>query len=267
MRLSRNSWFNGIVVTLLFVALQGVSIFLIAHSSVVQQAGIVRLINSGHHFLWKRQQSIDYYFQLNSINKALVEDNIELRTQLIRYQTTMMPNTSIDSIYSCIGAEVVFNTTAHAQNYLIINRGSNHGVQPDMGVIGDHGVVGIVHVVHPNYSRVISLLNTKVRINARVEPGQATGSLSWDGKSIRSALISDMPQHSHVAVGDTAVTSGLSQIFPARIPLGVVTATDITRGTFLEAQITLFQNFNTLRYVYVVRNAYAQEINNLLVDL
>jgi len=267
MRRYHNTLLQRIYVITLFAVLQGISIFLMARNSVVQQAGIVSYLSSGHYFLWKRQQAIDNYFHLNILNKTLAEENMRLRTELLIYQSASIPHPPFDSIYSCIGAEVVHNTTAHLQNYIVINKGSNHGVEPDMGVIGEQGVVGIVQIVHENYSRVLSLLNNKIQINARIEPGHATGSLAWDGKNIYTATISDIPQHSQVAVGDTAVTSGLSQIFPSRIPLGVVTGTTITQGTFLEAQIRLFQNFNTLRYVYVVPNLHASEINKLLDEL
>ena len=266
MRHAYNSLLKKIVVIATFVALQGVSIFLMARNSVIQQAGIVRYINSGHYFVWKHQKNIDNYFHLNAVNKELSEENLRLRSELFTYQSTITPPAPFDSVYSYICAEVIHNTTAHIQNYLIINKGSNHGVEPDMGVVGNYGIIGIVHTVSENNARVLSLLNNKIRISARIEPGNATGSLVWDGKSIHSATISDIPQHSQVAVGDTAVTSGISQIFPASIPLGVVTSTSITQGTFLEAQIRLFQNFNTLRYVYVIRNLHAQEINNLLME-
>jgi len=259
------SWIQRITLILLFTVFQAISIYLMARNSVVQQAGIVRFLSAGHHFFWKRQKSIDNYFHLNTVNKELADENMRLRTELFKYQSVFIPPASLDSTYSCISAEVVHNTTSSHQNFLIINKGSLHGVQPEMGVIGDQGVIGIVQNVYENHSRIISLLSTQIQINARIEPGGEIGSLAWNGKSIRTATIPDLPQHSHVAIGDTVVTSGFSQIFPARIPLGVVTGTTITQGTFLEAQIRLFQNFNTLRYVYVIQSTHAQDIRNLLV--
>ena len=261
-----NSWQRRITEILLFIVLQIVAISLMARNSVVQQAGIVRFLSSGHHFLWKRQKAIDNYFHLNTVNRELADENMRLRTELFKYQSAAVPSAPLDSIYSCISAEVVHNTTSSLQNFLIINKGSNHGIEPEMGVIGDQGVIGIVLNVSENHSRVISLLSTKIQINARIEPGGGVGSISWDGKNIHTVTISDLPQHSQVAVGDTVVTSGFSQMIPARIPVGVVTGTTITQGTFLEAKIRLFQNFNTLRYVYVVRSIHAQDIHTLLTE-
>lgn len=264
MRRRHHSWLHNIIAILLFCTLQGIAVFLMARNSVVQQAGIVQAVRSGHYLVWKRQMAIGNYFRLTTVNKDLAAENMRLRTELFKYQSAAIPSSPLDSIYTCISAEVIHNTTSHLQNFLIINKGSEHGIEPDMGVIGDHGVVGIVRNVSKYNSRVASLLHTKIPISVRIEPGQATGSLTWDGKSIRTASISGMLQHSQVAIGDTVFTSGFSQIFPARIPLGVITATNVTQGTYLEAQVRLFQNFNSLRYVSVVKSLHAQEINNLL---
>jgi len=262
----QKSWIQRVTTILLFVVFQAIAIVFMTNNSVVQQAGIVRFLSAGHHFLWKRQKAIDNYFHLSTVNRELANENMYLRTELYKYQSIFIPPAPLDSTYSCISAEVVHNTTSSNQNFLVINKGSIHGIEPEMGVIGDQGVIGIVQNVYEHHSRIISLLSNKIQINARIEPGGEIGSLAWNGKNIHSANIPDLPQHSQVAVGDTVVTSGVSQIFPARIPLGIVTGTTITQGTFLEAQIRLFQDFNTLRYVYVIRSRHAQEIRNLLAE-
>ena len=266
MHRNNNTWLKKIAVVALFVILQGVSLFLMARYSVTQRASIVHSLNAGHYFLWERQQVVERYFSLHAVNRELANENMRLRTELFKYQSVSIPNAPLDSIYSCVSAEVVLNTTSRLQNYLIINKGSDHGIEPDMGVIGDHGVVGIVRDVNKRYAKVISLLNTRSQISARIEPGGATGSLVWEGKGIHSATIIDMPQNSQVARGDTVFTSGFSQIFPPHIPLGEVTGTSISQGTFLEAKIRFFQNFNTLRYVYVIHNLHSQEIKELTTE-
>jgi len=259
-----NTWLKKIAIAILFITLQGVSIFLMARYSVTQQARIVHTLNAGHYFLWERQQIIEKYFSLNTVNKELANENMRLHAELFKYQSLYTPPSPFDSVYACIGAEVVFNTTSSLQNYLIIDKGSDDGIQPDMGVIGIQGAVGIVRDVNKRFSKVISLLNTQSPISARIEPGGATGSMVWDGKSIHTSVIIDMPLNSEVNRGDTAYTSGFSRIFPPHIPLGVVTGTSITQGTFLEAKIQIFQNFNTLRYVSVIQNLRSKEINDLI---
>ncbi|MCL2502639.1 MAG: rod shape-determining protein MreC, partial [Bacteroidales bacterium] len=72
--------------------------------------------------------------------------------------------------------------------------------------------------------------------------------------------------HSSVAPGDTVVTSGFSEIFPAHIPVGIITATSIKKGTYMDATVALFQNLNTLQHVNIIRSLHAGEIKALLSD-
>ncbi|MCL2738469.1 MAG: rod shape-determining protein MreC [Bacteroidales bacterium] len=251
---------------MLFLVLQGIAILLMTRNSVYQQAGMLHFFNAGRYRVWEYQENIHNYFKLQSTNKELAEENTRLRTALLAKPESSYQYAAADSLFAFIGAEVVYNSTSRLQNYMVINRGSEQGITPEMGVIGNRGVVGIVQSVQKNYALVRSLLNTRFQISVRVTPGQYTGTLFWDSKSIRTANISDMPQHSSVSPGDTVVTSGFSEIFPAHIPIGVITATSIKKGTYMDATVELFQNFNTLRHVDIIRSLHAAEIKTLLQD-
>jgi rod shape-determining protein MreC len=73
---------------------------------------------------------------------------------------------------------VVNNSVSHRQNYITINIGRNNGAYQGMGVISNDGVVGVIAATSPNYSTVISLLNTTLgsRLNMQV---WSFGSLLW----------------------------------------------------------------------------------------
>jgi hypothetical protein len=50
-----------------------------------------------------------------------------------------------------------------------LNSGVLAGVESDMGVINNLGLVGIIDNTSPRYSTVISILNVKSRINAKIK--------------------------------------------------------------------------------------------------
>jgi rod shape-determining protein MreC len=50
-----------------------------------------------------------------------------------------------------------------------------------MGVINSLGIVGIENT-SPNYATVISILNKKSQINAKIKKSNHFGSLIWNGK-------------------------------------------------------------------------------------
>lgn len=62
---------------------------------------------------------------------------------------------------------VVNNSVSHRQNFITINIGINDGAYQSMGVICDGKVVGVIAATSPNYSTVISLLNTTLKVSAK----------------------------------------------------------------------------------------------------
>ena len=51
-------------------------------------------------------------------------------------------------------AKVVSNSAERADNYLVIDKGEDDGVKPEMGVVGGGGVVGIVYLTGKHHSLV-----------------------------------------------------------------------------------------------------------------
>jgi rod shape-determining protein MreC len=76
-------------------------------------------------------------------------------------------------------------------------------------------------------------------------------------------LLKEIPLQCKFHPGDTIYTSGYSSIFPADIPLGVTGESRIVNGATNEIKIKLFQDFSTLRYVTVVTNVGAKEMEYL----
>jgi rod shape-determining protein MreC len=82
-----------------------------------------------------------------------------------------------------------------------------------MGVINNLGLVGIDNT-SPRYSTVISILNVKSRINAKIKSNHF-GSLIWNGKSTGFVQLIDVPRLASVRKGDTIVT-GMQSNFPRK---------------------------------------------------
>ena len=102
-----------------------------------------------------------------------------------------------------------------------------------------------------------------MNVSARLGQNGTTGPLSWDGKSNNGALIKEIPLHMELTPGDTVYTSGYSSIFPPDIPLGITGESRIVNGSTYEIKVTLFEDYNSLRYVTVVENLNKDEIKSL----
>lgn len=83
-----------------------------------------------------------------------------------------------------------------------------------MAVTSRDGVVGIIQNISNTYAVVLPLINTNLKISAKIKKNGYYGSLQWDGNDYRYSYLNDIPFHVDVAQGDTIVTSGFSSIFP-----------------------------------------------------
>lgn len=218
------------------------------------------------------------YFHLRDINEDLQQRNASLELEILTlkdrlrsmeetiYGDTMTVDSSLTA-YRFIIAHVINNSVTRSRNYITIEKGSDDGIQPEMGIVDQNGVVGVVNIVGPHTSRVMSLLNPDFRLSCKVKGSDAFGSLVWNGKRPDEALLEELPRHVPFNVGDTIVTSGHSLIFPPGIPVGtILSQKKDDDDNFYTLQIKLLTDFTTLSTVRVISNAYRDEINQIESD-
>lgn len=221
---------------------------------------------------YKGANNVTSYFNLHDTNEDLNRRNAELQSEVGRLQGIihrLQEEYQLDTLvldsdvrqFDYITAHVISNSVSHPYNYLTINKGSNDGIRPELGVIDRNGVVGIVSNVGQSSARVISLLNPHFRLSCKIKRSEYFGSLVWDGKNPTEASLEELPRHTMFNVGDTIVTSGYSAVFPAGLPVGVVLDDDTDKNqNFFTLRIRLLADFTTLSNVQVVVNNKADEL-------
>jgi rod shape-determining protein MreC len=206
--------------------------------------------------------NISEYLTLKKANEILAIENARLRNLLPESSliTDKQEYFSKDSMFRYISAKVISNSINHQKNYLMLNKGSRHGIQKDMGVITSDGLVGTVVDVTPQFSRVMSVLHVNNKINARILKNNHLGTVEWPGSYYRSGKLLDIPMHVELYPGDTIVTSGNSLIFPEGIMVGIVEEYNILPNEkFNTADIKYAVDYNNLYYVYVIVNLKRKE--------
>lgn len=240
----------------------------------------------GVRALERRQEALDYFSLRDRADSlAHVVDSLQARLANARQMQVSLRDTfslvnfdslsATDSVrrktirpqYDFITAKVIKNGTSGANNWLIINRGSNDGIRPDMAVVSAAGIVGIVRHVSANFSLVMSVLHQQTKISVALpKQKNAFGTLVWNGKDPSEMTLLYIPQHFRVQAGEPVVTSGYSLLFPQGHPVGTVGSdpvTDPENPYFLQIKVLLSQDMATVRDVAVVDNLFQVELDSL----
>jgi len=125
-------------------------------------------------------------------------------------------------------------------------------------------VVGVIDKTTSNFSRIISILNTNLLLNAKFKNSNHFGVLSWDGLNINIVQLKDVPKQAKVKIGDTVVTGGNSLIFPKDILIGYVDSFKLDGSeNYLELDIKLSVDMTNIENLYIIDNNNISEINKL----
>ena len=254
----------------LFLLLETLCVYFIIRNNNYHNASFFNSTNAVTGTIYEYYSEITEYFHLKQSNELLASENAALKESsaqaYIAYTNRVF--TVGDSIYkqkyTYLDARVINNTITKRNNYLTLDKGSLHGITPEMGVIAADGVVGIVKDVSDNFSSVLSLLNKNTIISSKLKKSGYLGSLAWQGGNPKKALLSDVPKHARIAKGDTVITSGASAIFPEGVLVGFIEEFTIEPGAnFYTIKVNLSTDFGKLSYVYIVKNLMKEEQEKL----
>lgn len=253
---------------LLFLLLLGISLTLTVQSHSYHRSKVVSSANFLTGGVYEQINSVEEYFLLKGQNEELAKENARLKGLLFNLSDTAAVR-KIDSIKgvdktSIITSKVIHNSYSVYENYLTINSGTAAGVRPDMGVINSAGIIGVVDKTSKNYATVISILNTRSQINAKIKKSSHFGTLIWDGKSTGFVQLIDLPRLAAIRKGDTIVTGDQSTIFPPNIGIGTIDKIFTDDETnFYTINVKLFNDMTNIGHVYVIKPKHRDEIIRL----
>ena len=261
---------------LFFVVVQIIALYILFHYNKFHEAAFMGVANEVTGNVNTRYNNIETYFSLKKTNESLARENEELRNKLKqnfesadtsrRFVTDSMPSDTLGTIRKWVfrSAKVVNNSVTSNNNYLTIHRGSDQGVQVNMGVISPNGVAGSVVFVSSNFSVVMSVLNSQTKVSAKVKKTGEIGQVSWDGKDPGYVTMTNLDKSVQLAKGDSIVTSSYSDRFPQGILVGTVAEITADQSSnFYTLKLKTATNFYSVEYVQVVGNLQKEEQKKL----
>jgi rod shape-determining protein MreC len=160
--------------------------------------------------------------------------------------------------FATIGAEVIGEGPSNFEWSWVINRGTDDGVEVDTAVIGSEGLVGRVVRVSASSAVVLLIIDPESAVGVRLASSGETGIL--EGRRENDLLLGLVDANTTVRPGEPVETSGLGGVFPAGIPVGVVSVASADEAS-LEKQVLVRPNvdFSRLPLVAVIRTPVAGE--------
>lgn len=201
---------------------------------------------------------------MKSQNEELKKKNSELEQSVRELENVKTENASLKeylnltekySEYKTISGYVLNRDISNYSKTIIISIGSKDGVEKDMTVIGDEGLVGHVVSVTDLTAKVQTIIDTASSVSAVMSTTKDSvvckGNLDSDSE-LKAMYI---PTDANIVQGDSLETSGIGGIYPKGIHIGtikkVVATQNITdRYAIVETAI----DFDKLTTVLVVTN-------------
>ncbi|MDF1825129.1 MAG: rod shape-determining protein MreC [Verrucomicrobiales bacterium] len=187
----------------------------------------------------------------------IVRENNELRRALQYVEKAPL---------AVVAARVINRKPSNWYNTMVIDKGSNHGVQVDSPVIvpvGEAaGLVGKVsEVISENSSLVLLLTDEMCQVSAKLENSQEQGILGGQRGALRTMpnlRLRYLSKEAEAGTGRKVVSSGAGGLFPPDLLLGEVLSLEIG-AIDAEATVKPGVNFEELIDIFVVLPAVEEE--------
>lgn len=171
-------------------------------------------------------------------NAALRQSQVDAAQRLLRFEQLEAENERLRALLDMaaalsvrsVAAEILYDAPDPFARKVILNRGSQQGVEAGMAVVNEQGMIGQVTRVYPVQSEVTLLTDKDQNVPVQVARNGLRGVLAGAGQGrleLRFTL-----SGADVRVGDRLVTSGLDGIFLPGLPVADVVSVDRDTQTF-----------------------------------
>lgn len=200
---------------------------------------------------------------LKDENKQLKDENSKLKQSLRELEIIKSENESLKEYvnlkdkytnYETIPGYVINKDISNYTDTIIINLGSKDGVEVNMPVIADQGLVGHIISVTETTAKVQTIVDTASTISCTLTTSKDTliarGTLEKDS-TLKATYI---PTEATILESDKVETSGLGGIYPKGINVGTIKKVVNTKNiTDRYAIIETAVDFSKLQTVLVIK--------------
>ncbi len=267
----RNAVVVFLVVGILFLALGG---FLRPILGVVMDPFV-----EAQRWISERFMEVYDFFTLPRDVADLLQKNSELENEVSGLQSQVIQMQEqlreADVLYSLldfarsrpqdkyIACAVIGRDPSPFLHYIIIDHGSDDGIQHGMPVVTQQGLVGKVDAVTASAARIQLITDPGSIVNVRLQNQIADAQIS--GSVTGEVTLEILSQNTEITPGEILLTSGLGGNYPGDVIVGQVVEINATENQlFQTALVQPVVDFSALRAVLVITNFNTININSLV---
>jgi len=259
----------GIIITIIIlIILVFISNMNVENLSYIENAvsSVVMPVQNGLTYLKNKITGNNTFFadisRLQQENDELNKKNSELETSLRELEIIKSENTTLKEYlnlseqygnYTTKAAYIINKDISNYNKVFVINVGKKDGIENNMTVISEKGLVGHIISVTDNTAKVQTIIDTSSTVSSTLATSRdnliCKGTLEEKGM-LKASYI---PTDANLIQGDVVETSGMGGIYPKGIKIGTIKTIQNTKNIVdRTAIITPAVDFDKVETVLVI---------------
>lgn len=213
---------------------------------------------------WMGQTASDMYHGYLDMRRSVNENN-ELRRKVadlttknlklsqsesdVRRLRTLLGYTEQIDMPTTLATAIMLDTSGRFKS-IVIDRGSDTGIEVNDAVVNANGLIGRVVLTTKDMAKVQLVTDGNCSVGALIDRTRRQGVVRGD--SGRGAQMYDIPSLADVVPGDTVLTAGIDGIYPKGIPVGTVVKAEKQADLFKNVVLKPAVDFSSIEEVIVI---------------
>jgi len=204
----------------------------------------------------QRYRSQMYNYELLNVQTQDYREQLDAALLMLEIEATL-------SDFETINAVTIGRDMPHWDEFIMINRGSQHGLEAGMAALSYEGyLVGRVTEVNELSARVHLHNVNNQRMGAHVMiqgDSESNGLFEGYDPTLGELIVTQVDRNVDVSVGDRVITTGYGGIYPRGLLVGHVSRYEIsgdglTQTLFLTNDV----NYNDLSFIFIIKRALSE---------